>query len=547
MGASGSLCAVASVPARGDLFPFVQTLARRDDCVVKQSADPAPVDALRTAEPAPPVADAAQTTLDAIDFGVVVQSANGQVVAHNTAATRLLGLSPGQLIGLTSFDPRWRAIRSDGSDLPGSQHPAMVTLRTGEPVTEFEMGVRRPDGSLVWLLVSSRVRHDDPREVVATFMDISIERSAKRALLTARAAEQVILRAKDENGLLQEICDALHDVGGHRLAWIGLADDNEQRSVSTLAAAGVVDYLYDGLTSWSIDDGSGCGPVGTALREHCVVSIDDAETDCRFARWSARAAVFGFGSVVAIPFRTEGGWAVLTIYAADTGAFDDLDLTALASLGQNLEHALADLHRRRRLDEANHTTVAALVTLSEVRDPYTSGHQYRVAHLSAAIGAQLGLDAEMVWSLRLGGLVHDIGKTMVPAEILTRPGRLDPLEFALVQRHAAVGEEVLRTANLPSPIPEIAGQHHERLDGSGYPNGLRGEAICLAARIVAVADVVEAMAHHRPYRAGLGIDVAIAEIASNAGTLFDPQVVAATCRLFDDGYVWSTKAGSDTP
>lgn len=495
--------------------------------------DPPTVDTQRSA-------DAAQATLDAIDFGVVVHGATGRVIAHNAAAVRLLGLPEGQLLGATSRDPRWRVIRDDGSDLPISELPSMRTLRTGEPVTDFEMGLRRPDGSLVWLLVSSRVRQEHPREVVATLMDISAERSAERALHTARAAEQVILRATDEVGLLQDICDALLLDGGHRLVWVGLANDDEQRSVSTAAVSGAAGYLYDGIVSWSGDDGRGRGPVGTALRDHRVVVVDDVENDRRFERWSSRAVAFGFRSVVAIPFRSDDRWAALTIYARDAGAFDDRHLTALASLGRNLEHALADLRRRQQLSAAFESTVTALATLSEVRDPYTSGHQYRVAELAVAIGERLGLDPQMLWALHLGGLVHDVGKATVPSEILTRPGRLDPIEFSLVQRHTTIGEQVLRAAELPWPIPEIAAQHHERLDGSGYPRGLHGDDICLPARIVAVADVVEAMTHHRPYRAGLGIDAAMREVIAGAGTLFDPDVVAATCRLFDDGYTWNS-------
>ena len=484
--------------------------------------------------------DPAQATLEAIDAGVVVFDELGRVIVLNDAAAALLGSSRDQLLGLSSMDPRSRAMRSDGSALAGADFPAMVTLRTGDPVTEFEMGVRRPDGSLVWLLVSSRLRQTDPREVVATFVDITMERSAERALLTTHTAEQVILRATDEHGLLQDICDALLRVGGHRLVWIGVAHDDDRRSVAALAASGAVEYLYDGIVSWAADDGRGRGPVGTALREQQVVVIDDVETDDRFTHWVHRAASFGFGSVVSIPFLTKGERAALTIYAGDAGAFDERHLAVLSSLGRNLEHALANLHRREQLDTAFESTVTALANLSELRDPYTSGHQDRVAELSVAIGERLGLDPEVLWLVRLGGLVHDIGKTIVPSDILTRPVKLDPVEFALVQRHTTVGEQVLRAAGLPWPIPEIAVQHHERLDGSGYPHGLRGDAICLPARIVAVADVVEAMAHHRPYRPGLGLDAAIGEVVAGSGALFDPDVVVATCQLFDDGYAWSS-------
>ncbi len=485
-------------------------------------------------------ANPAQETLDAITFGVVVHATSGRIMAHNAAAARLLGLSDHELMGLTSLDPRWQAIRDDGSELPGTEHPAMVTLRTGEPVSDFERGVRRPDGSLVWLLVSSRVRKQHPREVVVTFTDYTQRHSAERALLTARAADQVMLHASNDDDLLVEICDALLSVSGQQLAWIGVAVDDEQHSVETVAASGATRYLFDGMVSWAHDDPHGKGPAGTALRERRIVTVDDVATDQHFTPWAGRAALFGLGSVVSIPFEMKRQWAVLTIYARDAGAFDERNLAVFAALGHNLERALSTLQRRQRLETAFESTVTALVTLGEFRDPYTAGHQFRVAELSVAIGEQLELDAELLWSLRLGGLVHDIGKTSLPSEILVRPGRLDPLEFSLVQRHAADGEQILRAAQLPWPIPEIAAQHHERLDGSGYPNGLRGDDICLPARIVAVADVVEAMAHHRPYREALGLEAAITEIASRSGTLFDPDVVTATCQLFDNGYTWST-------
>jgi putative nucleotidyltransferase with HDIG domain len=191
-----------------------------------------------------------------------------------------------------------------------------------------------------------------------------------------------------------------------------------------------------------------------------------------------------------------------------------------------------------RLEVALDGTLAVIARMTETRDPYTAGHQSRVGDLSGAIATRLGLSPTEVEGVRRGAQVHDVGKIGVAAEILSRPGQLDPLEFALVKRHCVLGAAILRGADLPWPVSEIAEQHHERLDGSGYPSGLRGDEIGLPARIVAVADVVEAMAHHRPYRPALGIDAALAEVAGNAGVLFDPDVVAACLTEFESGFTF---------
>jgi PAS domain S-box-containing protein len=191
----------------------------------------------------------------------------------------------------------------------------------------------------------------------------------------------------------------------------------------------------------------------------------------------------------------------------------------------------------RRLEHAVLGTVDAISRMMDLRDPYTSGHERRVGELAAVMGAELGLDEHAQRGLRITGLVHDIGKITVPAEILARPGRLSEVELEMVRTHAQQGYEILRQVDFPWPVAEVVLQHHERMNGSGYPRGLSGEQICLEARIVAVADVVESMASHRPYRPGLGIDAALAEIESGAGTLYDPSVAAVCLRLFrDKGY-----------
>lgn len=180
-------------------------------------------------------------------------------------------------------------------------------------------------------------------------------------------------------------------------------------------------------------------------------------------------------------------------------------------------------------------SIAALAATVEMRDPYTAGHQRRVAQLAIAIAKELKLPDEQVEGIHLASVVHDVGKIRVPAEILSKPGRLTGLEFNLIKEHAQNGHELLKSIDFPWPIAEIVWQHHERMDGSGYPRALKGDQILLEARIIAVADVVESMVSHRPYRPALGLDAAMEEITSD-GNVFDPAVVDACTRVIQRGF-----------
>ena len=177
-------------------------------------------------------------------------------------------------------------------------------------------------------------------------------------------------------------------------------------------------------------------------------------------------------------------------------------------------------------------SIAALAALVEMRDPCTAGHQHRVAQIAVAIAKELQLPEEQVEGIHLASVVHDLGKIRVPAEILSKPGRLSALEFALIKEHPQNGFEILKSIDFPWPIAQIVLQHHERLDGSGYPQGLHSDQILLEAKIIAVADVVESMVDYRPYRPGLGLDRALSEIELNQGKLFDPVIVRACIKLF---------------
>lgn len=189
------------------------------------------------------------------------------------------------------------------------------------------------------------------------------------------------------------------------------------------------------------------------------------------------------------------------------------------------------------LNRAASSTIQVLVSALESRDPYTAGHQLRSANLACAIAREMGLSQDKVEGIRMAGNIHDIGKLSIPAEILSKPTRLTDLEFSLVKEHVHSGYEMLKDVESPWPLAQIVRQHHERMDGTGYPQNLKGDEIILEARIMAVADVVEAMASHRPYRPSLGIEAALEEIEKNKAVLYDETAANACIRLFrEKGY-----------
>jgi PAS domain S-box-containing protein/putative nucleotidyltransferase with HDIG domain len=187
-----------------------------------------------------------------------------------------------------------------------------------------------------------------------------------------------------------------------------------------------------------------------------------------------------------------------------------------------------------RLLGAMENVIQAMTIVVEMRDPHTAGHQQRATQLACAIANEIGLSKEQIYGLRLAGLIHDIGKVRVPAEILMNPDGLSEPEFMMIRAHPRLGYEVLRTIDFAWPVAQIVLQHHERMNGSGYPSGLSGEDIIMEARILGVADVVDAMASHRPYRPALGINKALAEISQNKGVLYDATVADACLTLFRD-------------
>ena len=237
------------------------------------------------------------------------------------------------------------------------------------------------------------------------------------------------------------------------------------------------------------------------------------------------------------PYTTPDGIRWLTIdkipYKDKEGkVIGVIDLSKDITVQRKSEQELQQTHQRLKK-----TTDAAIDTMSkiiEAKDPYTSGHQRRVCQLAVPLAQELGLSQDKIEGIRVASLIHDIGKIGLPTEILSKPIKLSEIEFSLIKNHSQTGYDILKSIDFPYPVAKIVLQHHERLNGSGYPNSLKGDEILLEAKIIGVADVVEAMSSHRPYRPALGIDKALEEITQNKGILYDPEVVDVCLKLFKE-------------
>jgi putative nucleotidyltransferase with HDIG domain len=370
---------------------------------------------------------------------------------------------------------------------------------------------------------------------------------AKRARKTLSACNGALVRAEDPDTLRQDICRVLVESANYQLAWIGYAENNPEKTVCVVAFAGDhAGYLDEITVSWG-DSELGYGPGGTAIRTGRVQIVKDIENHPEYGPWAEPARKYNFLSSTSIPLMNGNeSFGSINIYSSESNAFDQEEMVLLEEMAEDLSFGLDTLDIRRERDEAHASlagalleTVRAIALTVEKRDPYTSGHQNRVAVLATAIAVKLGLNKNRTEGIRLGGSIHDIGKIYIPAEILNRPGKLTEHEFGMIKSHPKVGYEIVGDIQFPWPVKEMVLQHHERLDGTGYPNGLKENEIALEAKIIAVADVVEAITSHRPYRPALGIEVGMEEIRNKAGIWFDRDVVDACTSLFEeDGFDW---------
>ena len=419
-------------------------------------------------------------------------------------------------------------------------------------IEPMEVTVSCKDGSLRYVRVT--LASTGSRNII-TFEDLTEQKKAEsaffhanRALSTLSAVNRNLVSATSENELLQAICDAIVRQHGYLLAWVGYVQQDEQKSIKIMAHAGRDDgYLETMQLSWA-DTARGQGPSGRAVRSGTTQLCQDIARDPRNLPWRDEALKRGYASSIALTLKGEDGtvFGLLTVYAEEVQAYSQDEIELLEEMAGDLAFGVHTLYTRQERDLAQQKigqqvvqrrqsledSVRAIATIVEMRDPYTAGHQLRVADLAGAIAQQMGLPEDLVHAVRLAGTVHDVGKIQIPAEILSKPGKLSEIEFSLIKTHPEAGYDILKDINFPWPIAQMVLQHHERMDGSGYPQGLGGEQLLQGASILSVADVVEAISSHRPYRASLGIEAALDEIRAQRGIAFDADVVDACLMLF---------------
>lgn len=370
------------------------------------------------------------------------------------------------------------------------------------------------------------------------------------ALLAHAKASSALVRSNDRDDLISGVCNAIVNQPPYILAWVGLAMHDDLKTVQVVGTHGAAaDYAKGIDVKWSPDTPTGQGPTGLCIQTSLPVLISDTDSDSRFSPWKERAKPYGIRSVIAVPIKDHEPQAIgaLTVYANLPSAFGEIETQLFESLAKEIGFGLAAIEKQRLLDKevkererlndqlvnALNTTIEAMSKTMEWRDPYTAGHQKKVALLSQAIARKLGWSEEKIRGLYLAALVHDMGKIATPAEILTKPSMLSETEMTLIKEHPKTGYDILKDIPFTWPIAQAVYQHHERLDGSGYPNGISGDAIIPEAKILAVADTIEAMTSHRPYRPGLGLGKAIELVKAEAGKSLDSSICQVACELLE--------------
>jgi PAS domain S-box-containing protein len=506
------------------------------------------------------LADSQKRYADLYEFAPVSYltiSQQGTISAVNISGAELLGESRQKLLG-TVFS---RYISPEDGDrwYLHFRH----ALKTGE-IQRCELKIQHAGGAIAHVILESKNKGvDEKTTLLITLTDITARRQneidlthANRAYAALSEVNRNMMQFINEYEFLQDVCAVLVDKCGYLMASVGYVEHDEQKSIKLMAHAGNgEDYLKKAHITWTADTAineRGMGPSGRAVRSGVSQICQDIAQDLQFAPWRDHAIKQGYLSSAAIPMlngptNTEV-YGIINAYSAKSNAFTQSEIDLLEQLAADVSYGLRMLKVRKerdvaveqtqqqlvQLQESLEGTVRAICEMVEIRDPYTAGHQSRVSPLATAIALRMGLADGQIKAIRFAGELHDLGKIQVPAEILSKPGKLNAVEFELIKGHVQAGYDVLKDINFPWPIAQIVLQHHERLDGSGYPQGIKGEAILLEARILSVADVVEAMASHRPYRAMLGVDVALNEITSKRGSQFDPQVVDACVALFHE-------------
>ncbi|MGI6132391.1 MAG: PAS domain S-box protein [Bacillota bacterium] len=438
--------------------------------------------------------DRVDALLGALPTAVAIMDRDGVVrYGWNPAAESLFGRTRSEAIG--------RVIPLFDGDCSVDFADLLRRAATGETISGTELRYDRGDGSSVYASVSLAPAANivggrrGTRIIVGLFEDI-----------TQRKQAEYLLRESEER------FRSVFEDGQLGMAIVDLDTRIVQANRRMAKVFGCAPHELAGVMVKDLSHPDDVPDVAARIERLATGSIDYFDAENRYIRKDGSTLVGRVvGTLIGSTGEARSGHIIAMLE----------DVTARRQTQEELSNTMAKLRQSMR------QAILAMAHIVEVRDPYTAGHQERVACLARAISQTLGLPEDEVSGIYYASLVHDIGKISIPGEILSKPGRLSSAEFELIRVHPQAGYDIVRSIDFPWPVNDIVLQHHERLDGSGYPQGLMGDQISYGAVIVAVADVVEAMSSHRPYRPALGVEAALDEIRKNRGRLYDPGVVDA--------------------
>lgn len=479
---------------------------------------------------------------------IIMIDAKGNISYWNEAAERILGYSAEEVMG-TNLHNLIAPERFIDTHLKAFKE-FQRTGKGGAVGKTVELAAVKKDGTELPVELSlSSILRKDGWSAIGIMRDISERKAseaalnrANRALKTLSAGNLALIHEKSEDALLQEVTRVIVQVGGYSLATVDYACDDPSRRLEPVAWFG-----FEGKEYWLQDlcweeTKNGLLPPGAAVREGKTQIYADISEPTTCASWRKASIERGYLSHISLPLVDKDKvFGVLSIYSSKSESFDADEVHLLEELAGDLSYGILNLRTSESnkkhemlLREGLEQTILAISATVESRDPYTAGHQKRVAELATAIAEEMGLTQDEIEGIRFAAIIHDLGKIHIPAEILAKPGRLTEIEYMLIKTHPQAGYDIIKDVRFPWPIAQIILQHHEHLDGSGYPQGLKGEEILLQARIITVADVVEAISSHRPYRSAMGIELALDEIIKGRGVHYDATVADACLKLFNE-------------
>ncbi len=464
--------------------------------------------------------------IDLANSIIIRINTEGKIVFFNDFACKFFGYTKKEIIGRSVIGTIVPQVESSGRDLAGfiksvCKKPAKYTVSENENM--------KRDGSRVWILWTNRAIPDKAGsvvEVVCVGNDITQKKEAERLLQEVR--NELEKKVQERTAELKKAYDdLLYEVVERKIYEEALREsETKYRSIFDGAVEGIFQTTAEG--KYTMANAALSRMLGYESPSEFLSAAANMEQELyvnpeRCVELKNLLQMNGYAKRFETQYYKKDRskiWVSLNL----RGVYDERGSFIF------YEGTVEDITTRRILDG----TTKALSMAIEIRDPYTAGHQYRVTQLASAIAKEMNFDDDHIKAIQTAGMLHDIGKIYVPAEFLSRPGRISTHELSVLRDHSEAGHEILKNIEFEYPIADIVYEHHERMDGSGYPRGLSGDQILIEARIIAVADVVESMASHRPYRPSLGIARALSEIQKNRGKLYDEIVVDLCMQLFNE-------------